>query len=374
MARASQPVGPMLRGGVAPDGAPLTQPQRKGCNGGTFAAPWPGGDFTINPLTALKWKCCCCCAGGSRPPRFPTAQEASTLVPTVDSILVDALQAPPSDGVQATWTGHASFCVQVHGVNILTDPVWEERASFVQFAGPKRYVPPPMPLDTLPRVDVVSISHNHYDHLCTTTVRRLVELFDPAFVVPLGMKQWFESVFGQGHAVLANVHEASWYECVSLHLRGTPLHVTVVPVQHWSMRTGPWDRNTQLWCGFVYEVEGGSDQLRRIFHGGDTGYSATVFQEIGRVFGRFDLAMIPIGAYQPRWMMQDQHVDPAEAVQIHLDLNRPTTSLGMHWGTFILTDEPVDEPPQLLRDEAAMAGLAAGEFVALMHGETVVVV
>uniref|UniRef100_A0A7S1QDM4 Metallo-beta-lactamase domain-containing protein n=1 Tax=Neobodo designis TaxID=312471 RepID=A0A7S1QDM4_NEODS len=367
---------------------------------GKFAADWALEPFP-GFLSAMKWK------ATGKPPKFPTPEEAAKLCPSVDKVDHDRLRTPPCGPtrVQATWMGHASFLVQVGGVNILTDPVWSTRCAPVQFAGPKRYVPPPVEkVSDLPTIDIVTISHNHYDHLDAATVAALREAFQPTFVVPLGMKAWFaglkwkptseERAAGVDDPTAAKVIELDWWEArwirpachESHHL--APVLITLVPVQHWSMRTGPWDRDMELWGGFVYEVDvsdhhhhaGGSDHepvprriVRRLFHCGDTGYSDVVFKKIGQVFRRrFDLAMIPIGAYEPRWMMHVQHVDPEEAVKIHVDLGRPALSLGMHWGTFILTDEPVDEPPKLLKEALAKHKALPTEFIALKHGESVV--
>jgi L-ascorbate metabolism protein UlaG (beta-lactamase superfamily) len=348
-----------------------------------------------------KWK-----ATGT-PPKFPTPEEAARLAPSVDKLDAAAIAVPPGGPtkVQATWMGHASFLVQVGGVNILTDPVWSQRCAPFQFAGPKRFVQPPVekvadiPVD---QIDIVTISHNHYDHLDAATVSELRAKFQPTFVVPLGMKAWFrglkwkpteaEAAADITDAIEAKVIEMDWWESTWIrpachnaarrHL--SPVLVTFVPVQHWSMRTGPWDRDAELWGGFVIEVDvadhrahheaHASRQIRRVFHCGDTGYQEFLFRQIGKVFHHhFDLAMLPIGAYHPRWFLQVQHVDPDEAVRIHCDLGRPALSLGMHWGTFILTDEPIDEPPKLLRESLQARQLPSSEFVALKHGETVVV-
>jgi N-acyl-phosphatidylethanolamine-hydrolysing phospholipase D len=359
---------------------------------GTYAAAWPGSKMP-GFGGAIKWQ------ATAKKPKFPTPEEAARLCPSVEHVDTAALQAPDPNAVQATWMGHASFLVQVGRLNILTDPVWSQRCSPVQFAGPKRFVQPPMAIEDLPHVHIVTISHNHYDHLDTDTVQRLRVKFQPHFVVPKGMKAWFkslgwkqtadETLLGKADPVDSTVHELEWWQCTWVDTRDAALPgvralITLVPVQHWSMRAGPWDRDQQLWGGFVYEVDvrryrismerESKPYVRRIFHCGDTGYAAEPFTQIGKVFQRFDLALIPIGAYHPRWFLHAQHVDPAEAVQIHLDLNRPRRSLGMHWGTFILTDEPVDEPPKLLLEVAAAKGLRPDEFTALRHGETVAVV
>ncbi|MCX7892178.1 MAG: MBL fold metallo-hydrolase [Burkholderiales bacterium] len=253
-----------------------------------------------------------------------------------------------------TWIGHATLLVQVGGLNILTDPHFGERASPVSFAGPKRLAPLPIRLEDLPRIDLVVISHNHYDHLDEGTVVRLAAQpgGPPLFVVPLGMKPWLADVGVQ------NVAELDWWE--SRQVGGAEVHL--VPAQHWSART-PWDDNRMLWGGFVI-----LHPELRFFYSGDTGYSRD-FEDIGRRFGGFDLAAIPIGAYEPRWFMGPQHVNPEEAVRIHRDV-RARRSVGVHWGTFELTDEPLDEPPAKLAEARARAGLAPEDFFVMHHGET----
>jgi N-acyl-phosphatidylethanolamine-hydrolysing phospholipase D len=253
-----------------------------------------------------------------------------------------------------TWIGHATFLLQLGGVNILTDPHFTERASPFSFVGPKRVVPPAIALGDLSHIDAVVISHNHYDHLDRETVRRLASQpgGSPRFFVPLGLKAWFAD---QG---IANVTELDWWN--DIDFKG--LKFTLTPVQHWSKRT-PWDENKTLWGGWVVEQPG-----FRFFFAGDTAYSLD-FKDIRKHFGPIDLAAIPIGAYEPRWFMSIMHANPQEAVQIHLDLNA-RHSVAMHWGTFILTDEPLDEPPQKLAAAREAAGISPEEFFLMKHGET----
>jgi L-ascorbate metabolism protein UlaG (beta-lactamase superfamily) len=254
-----------------------------------------------------------------------------------------------------TWIGHAAFLLQVAGRNILVDPHFSEQASPVSFAGPRRIVPLPIDVPELPRIDVVLVSHNHYDHLDLPSVRRLAQSpsGSPLFLVPLGLKGWFHD---QG---VDRVEELDWWQ----GRKEGPLTLTHVPVQHWSKRT-LWDTNRTLWGGWV--VEGGG---YKVIHTGDLGYSRDA-QDIGRRLGPFDLALIPIGAYAPRWFMKTMHIDVPEAVQVRADL-RAARAVGMHWGTFeSLTDEPMDEPPAELAKRRAEAGLAANEFDVMMIGET----
>jgi L-ascorbate metabolism protein UlaG (beta-lactamase superfamily) len=258
-----------------------------------------------------------------------------------------------------TWIGRATALVRIGRTNVLTDPHFSERASPVQWAGPRRWQPPALRIDELPRIDVVLISHNHYDHLDEDSVRALAAQpgGPPLFVVPLGVERWLAGVG------IDNVRALDWWDS----LRAGEVTVHLTPVQHWSRRTLA-DTNATLWGGFV--VEGDSHGApRRVFFSGDTGYSPRHFAEIGSRFGRFDLALLPIGAYEPRWFMRAQHVDPEEAVRIHRDLGA-RVSVGIHWGTFQLTDEPLDQAASDLAAAREKHGLGDGEFVTLRHGQT----
>ncbi len=258
-----------------------------------------------------------------------------------------------------TWIGHATALVQIGHSNVLTDPHFSERASPVQWAGPKRWQPPALRPEDLPRIDVVLISHNHYDHLDEASVRALAAQpgGPPLFVVPLGLERWLESVG------ITNVRALDWWDTV----QAGELTVTLTPVQHWSRRTLA-DTNTTLWGGFVVEGES-HGKRRRVYFSGDTGYSAQHFRETGARFPGIDLALIPIGAYEPRWFMRQQHVDPEEAVRIHRDLGA-RRSVGIHWGTFQLTDEPLDQPLADLAAARDKLGVGRHEFIVLRHGET----
>ena len=254
-----------------------------------------------------------------------------------------------------TWIGHATMLVQASGLTVLTDPIFSKRASPVQFAGPKRIVPLPIDIPELPHVDVVVVSHNHYDHLDLDSVKRLAaqEGGSPLFLVPLGLKAWFTALG------IDRVEERDWWQSIS----DGPLEFTLVPVQHWSKRTLS-DTNESLWGGWIIAGDG-----LKVIHAGDLGYSKDT-QDIGERLGPFDLALIPIGAYAPRWFMKGMHIDPAEAVQVRADL-RARHAIGMHWGTFDnLTDEPMDEPPRVLAEKRAAAGLSAEDFDVMKVGET----
>ncbi|QDL56618.1 MBL fold metallo-hydrolase [Rhodoferax aquaticus] len=266
-----------------------------------------------------------------------------------------------------TWIGHASVLVQAGGLNVLTDPIFSERASPVQLFGPKRVVPPGVALDDLPPIDVVVISHNHYDHLDRSSVAALFAKAQAqnrmtTFLVPLGQKTWFESVG------ISSVVELDWWQKHTV--RGVDFYLT--PVQHWSAR-GLGDRSATLWGGWSVFAE----DLHWYF-GGDAGYSKDMLDTRLRFAqrhgaeqgGGFDVALIPVGAYEPRWFMREQHMNPAEAVQAHLDLGAKR-SMGIHWGTFALTDEPLDQPPIDLASAKADKQLTDTDFFVVKIGETV---
>ncbi len=255
--------------------------------------------------------------------------------------------------VSFTWLGHASMLLQSGGLNILLDPILSDRASPVQWAGPRRKVPAPLSVAQLPPIDVVLISHNHYDHMDADTLLGIAARFPSVlFVVPLGNERWF---LRQG---IQNVKALDWWE--SVQVGGTSFHC--LPARHWSVRNFA-DRNENLWSGWAV-----INDRHRFFFPGDTGYSAD-FKTIGQKLGPFDLTALPVGAYAPRWFMQDQHIGPEEAVLMHKEL-KARQSVGVHWGTFELSLESLDEPIGAVREAADKAGLADGEFRMIRHGET----
>ena len=254
----------------------------------------------------------------------------------------------------AVWIGHATYLINNGDITILTDPIFSERASPVGWAGPERLIPPAIELEQLPTVDAVVISHNHYDHLDLPSLKALQKT-NPEMVifVPQGDKDLLDS---QG---LSNVSEFRWWE----NERVKQTEFTFTPVQHWSGR-GITGRNSSLWGAWFMKTPNLS-----LYHAGDTGYSED-FTVTRERMGAPDVAFIPIGAYKPRWFMKNQHVNPAEAVQVALDLQVPR-SFGMHWGTFILTDEAIEEPRKVLAEELRAQKLAADFFVAPTPGSII---
>ena len=251
-----------------------------------------------------------------------------------------------------TWIGHATFLIQMDGLNILTDPQWSARASPVSWAGPRRFSPPGVAFEDLPRIDVVVISHDHYDHLDLATVKRLAATHNPLFLVPLGIKDWLAA---QG---VTRVEELDWWQ--ERGYRG--VRFVCLPAQHFSQRT-LWDANRRLWASWSL-----ISRDRRFYFGGDSGYFSG-FEKIGRQLGPFDITAIAIGAYLPSEMMQLVHMTPERAVQAFVDLNARVL-LGMHWGTFDLTEEPPEEPPQRMLAEIRRRGIDADRAWILKMGET----
>jgi N-acyl-phosphatidylethanolamine-hydrolysing phospholipase D len=266
------------------------------------------------------------------------------------------------DEVRITWIGHASFLIQAGPFNVLTDPVWSEYASPVQGTGPRRLVAPGLPFDALPPIDATLLSHDHYDHLDAPTVRRIANRFGDrvTWMTPLGYSDWLS------RRGVETVRELDWWERTELAAYGTTLTITACPAQHWTRRR-PLTRSRRLWSSFVLETGSG----RRIFFAGDSGY-CPAFTEIGQQLGPFDAALLPIGAYEPRWFMKPAHMDPDEAVRAWRDLGGQGHLVAMHWGTFILTDEPALEPPERTRHAWARDGGEAHELSILRHGETLI--
>jgi N-acyl-phosphatidylethanolamine-hydrolysing phospholipase D len=268
-------------------------------------------------------------------------------------------RAEPEE-LRITWVGHATFLIQIGGLNLLTDPHWSRRASPVQFAGPARFVPPGVPWERLPPIDAVLLSHDHYDHLDDGTVRRLRRTFGDAvrWFTPLGFRSWFAA------RRVRNITEMDWWDETSLEGPGGALRIVALPCQHWTSRT-PWDRQRKLWASWAILAPSG----RSVYFGGDSGYFPG-YPEIRERVGTFDALLLPIGAYEPRWFMRPVHMNPEEAAHTYRDLGGEGTLLGMHWGTWRLTDEDPLEPPVRMRKVWADLALPAADLQILHHGAT----
>ena len=274
--------------------------------------------------------------------------------PWPSKVPAEPRRPPTPDRVK--WSSRSSatppFLIQAAGANMLIDPVYSERASPLSFAGPRRARAPGVRFDDLPPISLLLLSHNHYDHCDIRTLRLLEQRFHPPVVTPLGNGPLLRS------AGFRQVEELDWWETAS----AAPLPVTLTQAQHFSAR-GPFDRNRALWGGFLIEAGG-----HRILHAGDSGYGPH-FREIADRLGPIDLALLPIGAYEPRWFMKDIHMNPAEAVQAHLDL-AARQSIAMHFGTFQLTPEGIDEPVRELAKALAGTPGARGTVSGLDVGES----
>jgi N-acyl-phosphatidylethanolamine-hydrolysing phospholipase D len=264
--------------------------------------------------------------------------------------------------VSVTWVGHATVLLQLGRINVLTDPMWSERASPVSFAGPRRLVAAAVDFEKLPPIDVVLISHNHYDHLDRPTVRALARRMpDIEWLAPLGLGQTLRR-WGA-----ARVREMDWEQNTRVATSNGELYAACLPAQHFSAR-GLGDRGRTLWCSWVV-----SDRDTRVFFSGDTAYHPE-FASIGERYGPFTMLMLPIGAYEPRWFMRTVHMNPPEALRAYAQLSgatgTPPILLPIHWGTFRLTDESMQEPPEWTARLWREAGYDATKLWLLQHGET----
>ena len=317
---------------------------------GGFRNPWPSAEVH-GFKDFLKWSL----IERRRNPRRPDPDPAS-FVRTDPAFTI-----PRGDPEQLTltWVGHTSFLIQIAGLNVLTDPIWSQRASPVQFVGPRRWVPPAIEFDRLPPIDVVLISHDHYDHLDTNTISRLVERY-PAVVwhVPLGLAEFLK------RSGARDIIELDWWDENSV----AALKLTCVPAQHFSGRT-LGRRNQTLWCGWTLRAP-----ERSVFFAGDTALHPE-FATIGQRCGPFELAILPIGAYEPRWFMGAVHMNPDDCIKAITQLagaqkGERLLMAAAHWGTFKLTDEPMDEPPALMRELWQAAGFDPTNLWIMRHGET----
>ena len=264
-----------------------------------------------------------------------------------------SLHPPRVDGgdVRVVFVNHSTFVIQMDGLNIVTDPVWSERSSPASWIGPRRWMSPGIRLEDLPPVDVVLISHNHYDHLDVATLVALEKEYSPVFLVPLGNREYLLE------CGVSTVVEMDWWE-YRVFGAGTKVHF--VPARHFSGR-GLFDRNKTLWGGFVVETGDGP-----LYFAGDTGWGRH-FQQIRDRFGPVRLSLLPIGAFQPEWFMGPMHISPADAVKAHL-LLESLTSIGMHYGTFKLADDGQDEPLERLGAALEETGVSHEAFRLLEPG------
>ncbi|MFY7992143.1 MAG: MBL fold metallo-hydrolase [Bacteriovoracaceae bacterium] len=304
-------------------------------DGETFSNLTPTDHKSI--FTVLKWK---------------LTTDAKAWPEKIENKDYELSELGPNDPFIITWVNHASFLIRFHGLTILTDPIYAERASPLSFAGPKRVREPGIVWEKMPKVDVVLISHNHYDHLDLETIKRLNEKFSPVFVVPLGDKDLLESIG------VKNIEEKDWWE----EIRFEDKKITFLPSQHWSAR-GLFDKSKSLWGSYM--IDNGQ---QRIYFAGDTGYGKH-FKLIKEKYGSPDIALLPIGAYEPRWFMKDHHMNPEDAVLAHRDLGAKK-SVGMHFGTFQLTDEWIDAPVKDLELARQKYELKPNDFVVLDVGES----
>ena len=227
----------------------------------------------------------------------------------------------PKDDIKITFVNHSTFLIQYAGINILTDPIWSFRCSPFQFAGPNRMRPPGVKFEDLPPIDLVLLSHNHYDHFDTNTNKDLIKRDKPHFVVPLGMKKSVNKLGAK------QVDQIDWHEKLTFK----NISITSAPANHFTSR-GLFDRDTTLWCGYILQFGN-----HKLYFVGDTGYGPN-FKEVGEQYGPMDISLIPIGAYKPEWFMGPIHISPKQAIDVHHDI-KSKQSIAMHFGTFPLADD-----------------------------------
>ncbi|MCB1116042.1 MAG: MBL fold metallo-hydrolase [Chlamydiia bacterium] len=265
---------------------------------------------------------------------------------------------------KATWINHSTFLITFGNVHVLTDPIWGERCSPLSFLGPKRRHETPLALENLPEIDIVLLSHDHYDHFCIKTAVKLKEKNpNMFFVVPLGMKKRLEKLG------IHQVIEMEWWQKESLQVKGEEIRIVAVPTQHFSGR-GIFDKNTTLWAGYVVDFIRPNKQEKRLYFVGDTGYNEVDFKTIGKEFGEMDLSLIPIGTYVPGKFMDPVHIGPEKSVSIHEEVNS-LLSIGMHWKTFRLSSEHLERPPYDLYQVLQKRNIDPNTFRVLEPGQTI---
>ena len=326
-------MGPSPAWGQAKDIEEMVRDRAHHANPG-FRNPWMSEERAGSTLRLLEWKI------SSNPyrkekkqrPYFPvTKPDVASIVKGEDSV---------------TYLGHATLWIRLNGQNIMTDPLFGDILYFID-----RYAPFPLQPEELPPMQVVLISHNHYDHLDKDSIRKIGT--GPLYLTPLGYRAWFEDILPG-----ARVIELDWFQKYTIH----GVTYRLLPVQHWTKRT-PWDTNKRLWGSWLVESAN-----RKIYFAGDSGYFPG-FAEYGRKFGPMDAALLPIGAYEPRWFMSVYHLDPDEAVKAYKEL-RAQVLIPQQWGVFDLTDEPMDMPVRDYRKAAEKAGLTERQAPIIPHGST----
>lgn len=325
---------------------------------GNFCMPWT--DLPFPPKFADSWTW----FWTAKNPEIPDQEQLEEMFP-IHEISWKGLLKDDFTDISLTWIGHSTcYVVMAGGVRILTDPVFSDRASPIQLTGPKRFTPPACKVHELPVPDLVLISHDHYDHLDSNSIEGLEKLGRPIYCVGLGLKEWFMKIVPDEERII----ELDWWQSQTLSIpckeRYSDVTVEFVPAQHWGSRSH-FDRMQRLWGGWVVTDEA----AQKFYFAGDTGFNEELFTEIGTRHGPIDLSAIPIGAYEPRWFMHPQHVAPEQAFRIH-ELVGSKYSVGIHWGTFPLTEEPVDEPKRLLEEAMVNAEDQLRPFITLEHGQT----
>ena len=299
-----------------------------------FRNPWMPEERVGSTLRLLEWKI------SSNP--FRKEKRQRPYFPVTKPDVAAILNAEDS----VTYLGHATLWIRVNGQNILTDPVFGDILYFID-----RFAPFPLPPEELPPMQVILISHSHYDHLDRDSIRKIGT--GPLYLTPLGYREWLEDILPG-----VRVIELDWFQKYTIH----GVTYRLLPAQHWTRRTF-WDTNKRLWGSWLIESAN-----RKVFFAGDSGYFPG-FAEIGRKFGPLDAALLPIGAYEPRWFMSVYHIDPDEAVKAFREL-RARVLIPQQWGVFDLTDEPMDLPARDYRKAAERAGLTVQQTPLLQHGGT----
>lgn len=263
-----------------------------------------------------------------------------------------------SENLKVTYIGHATLLIQTMGINLLIDPVFSERCSPFTSIGPKRVRPPFVPLEKLPKIDFVFVSHNHYDHLDQASLSWLARNRKPLFITPLGNTRLIAPC-GDGCQIAA----LDWHQVLPL---GENASLQLTPAQHWSRR-GFNDINRDLWGGFFLKTTQGQSA----YYSGDSGFDQGLFESLGQKYGAPDIAILPLGAYEPRWFMKYSHMNPAEAVKIH-QIMKAKKSIGFHFETFQLTDEAIDAPRKALEQALKAAKVKGEDFLAPYPGDFVI--